>query len=277
MASLLKLLLLFVLGYAVLVAAVYLAQDRMIFMPSERHIATPEAAGLVYEDVYLEPEPGVLLHGWYLPGPGEDAPVLLFLHGNAGNVSHRIRSLEQFRGLGLAVLIIDYRGYGHSTGEPGEAGLYADGAAAWAYLAGERGYAPGEIVLFGRSLGAAVAARLAVEQAPGAVILESAFTSGAELGSEVYPWLPVRWLLRHRFPIREQLPAIAAPLLIAHSREDEIVPFRHAQRLLEAGADARLLEMRGGHNDAFITTGEDYTQGLRAFLQDAGLRLAPGD
>ncbi|MGM0554333.1 MAG: alpha/beta hydrolase [Pseudomonadota bacterium] len=277
MTGLLKLLLLVVLGYSVLVAAVYLGQDRMIFMPTERHIATPEAAGLSYEDVYLEPEPGVRLHGWYLPGPGDDASVLLFLHGNAGNVSHRLRSLEQFHRLGLAVLIVDYRGYGYSTGEPGEAGLYADGDAAWAYLVNDRDYRPDEIVLFGRSLGAAVAARMAAERLPGAVILESAFTSGADLGAEVYPWLPVRWLLRHRFPIREQLPAISAPLLIAHSREDEIVPFRHAQRLREAAPDARLLEMRGGHNDAFLTTAEDYIAGLRAFLEDAGPGLTPAD
>ena len=273
MQTLLKLAGVLALGYALIVGLVFLVQDRLIYLPTERHMTTPERIGLAYEDVHLQVEPGVRVHGWFLPGPAEDAPVLLFLHGNAGNVSHRLESLRIFHQLGLAVLIIDYRGYGKSTGRPDEQGLYADARAAWEYLLEQRGYAPEQVVLFGRSLGAAVAAHQAAEAAPGAVILESAFTSGVDLGRDVYPWLPVRLLLRHEYDIRGRIGRIDAPLLLAHSREDEIVPFAHAERLHAAAGDARLLEMQGGHNDAFLATGEAYSDGLRAFLLDAGLSL----
>lgn len=273
MQTVLKLAGVLALGYALIVGLVFLIQDRLIYLPTERHVATPDRIGLAYEDVHLEVEQGVRVHGWFLPGPADDAPVLLFLHGNAGNVSHRLESLRIFHRLGLAVLIIDYRGYGLSTGRPDEEGLYADARAAWNYLLEQRGYAAGQVVLFGRSLGAALAARLAAGAEPGAVILESAFTSGVDLGAEVYPWLPVRLLLRDEYDIRGRVGGIDAPLLLAHSREDEIVSFAHAERLLEAAPEASLLEMRGGHNDGFLVTGRDYVHGLRDFLQGSGLTV----
>lgn len=253
-------------AYAMLLALVYLGQERMMYLPTATLITTPSAHGMDYEDVYLTASDGVRLHGWFVPVANARG-VLLFFHGNAGNVSHRIESIRIFRDLGLSVFIIDYRGYGQSEGSPGEAGLHRDARAAWDHLREARGYRADRIVVFGRSLGAAVAVQLAAREPPGAVILESAFTSAADLGTEVYPWLPVRTLIRHRHDVRAVLPEVRSPLLIAHSRDDEIVSFDHARRLLESAPDDTvLLELEGGHNDGFLRTGPRYLHELDAFI-----------
>jgi uncharacterized protein len=249
-------------AYGALVAFLYLTQERLVYMPTASLVTTPARHGMDYEDVYLTTEDGVSLHGWFVPAV-EPRAVLLFFHGNAGNISHRMDSIRIFRDLGLSILIVDYRGYGRSEGRPGEAGIRKDAHAAWMYLREERELDPAQIVVFGRSLGAAVAAELAALEQPAAVILESAFTSAADLGAEVYPWLPVRALLRHRYEVRDVLPTVDSPLLIAHSRDDEIVSFSHARRLLEAAhPDAVLLEMTGGHNDGFLRTGAGYARSV---------------
>jgi uncharacterized protein len=253
-------------GYALLVAFAYLTQDRMVYFPTSTLVTNPGDHGLPYEDVALVADDGVRLHAWFVPVPDARA-TLLFFHGNGGNLSHRMDSLRIFHDLGLSVLILSYRGYGRSEGRPSEAGIELDANAAWRHLREDRGIPAEDILVFGRSLGAAVAAELAARARPGAVILESAFTSAADLAADVYPWLPVRWLIRYRYDVRAALRDIDAPILIAHSREDEIVPFRHARELkAAAGEPVSLLEMRGGHNDGFLRTGEAYEQGLRDFL-----------
>lgn len=254
-------------AYSLLVAFAYLTQDRMVYFPTSTLVTTPDAHGLPYEDVVLVADDGVRLHAWFVPAPDARA-TLLFFHGNGGNLSYRMDSLRIFHDLGLSVLILSYRGYGRSEGRPGEIGIQRDANAAWRHLREDRGIPAEEIVVFGRSLGAAVGAELAARERPGGVILESAFTSAADLAADVYPWLPVRWLIRYEYDVRGALPDIEAPVLIAHSRDDEIVPFRHARELeVAAGANTRLLEMRGGHNDGFLRTGAAYRQGLRDFLE----------
>ena len=207
----------------------------------------------------------------YAVALGGAAPVVLFCHGNAGNISHRLESIALFHRLGLSVLIFDYRGYGDSEGKPDEQGTYRDARAAWRHLRELRGVAGDDIILFGRSLGAAVAAWLAARERPRAVILESAFTSAASLGAEHYPWLPVDLLLRHRYDTLARVSEIRAPLLVVHSRDDEIVPFHHGRALFDAAAEPkRLLEIRGGHNDGFLASGAVYRDALAAFLAAAG-------
>jgi uncharacterized protein len=258
-------------AYALLVAFLYLTQDRLFFFPTSSMVTTPDRHGLPYEDVHLVAEDGVRLHGWFVPAPQARA-TLLFFHGNGGNLSHRIDSLKIFHELDLSVLILSYRGYGRSEGRPGEAGIRRDADAAWRYLREERGIAASRLVIFGRSLGAAVAADLAARTDPGAVILESPFTSAADLGAEVYPWLPVRHLIRHQYEVLGRVGEIDAPVLVVHSRDDEIVPFTHGRRIADA-VGAPLLELRGGHNDAFLRSRAQYLQGLREFLAP----LFPGD
>jgi fermentation-respiration switch protein FrsA (DUF1100 family) len=165
------------------------------------------------------------------------------------------------------VLIFDYRGYGKSEGRPSETGTYRDADAAWRYLLDVRGIPAGGVVIFGRSLGAAVAADLASRTRPAAVILESAFTSVPDMAAGIYPWLPVRLLSRYRYDNLGKVARIDRPLLLVHSRQDEIIPFAHGARLFEqAHGPKQFLEIQGGHNDAFLTSRRAYTHGLKSFL-----------
>jgi len=265
-------LLLLILGaYLLLAGLMYLFQSHLVYfpnVPSRAIEATPQSAGLSFEGVEFAADDGVRLHGWYLPGPGNARATLLFCHGNAGNISHRLDSLKTFHDLGLAVFIFDYRGYGNSAGTASERGTYLDAEAAWHHLTDERGIPPEEIVLFGRSLGAAVAARLATRHTPKALILESGFTSAPDLAAEVYWMFPVRWLSRFRYSAADDLKQVRAPVLIVHSVDDEIIPVRHGQALFEAAnAPKEMLEIRGDHNQGFLISGRTYIDGIDAFLK----------
>jgi len=254
--------------YAALVIFVYFFQARLIYFPNigGRGLrATPEDIGLAFENIELKTGDGVLVHGWHVPAPGADR-VVLFCHGNAGNISDRLESIRVFHELGLNVLIFDYRGYGLSGGKPDEQGTYRDARAAWTYLV-RRGYRPHQIIVFGRSLGAAVAAHLAREHRPGALILESPFSSVSDLGAYHYSYLPVRWLSRFDYATADYVHGVAAPVLVIHSLNDEIVPFDFGKRVFERAQDPKaFLEIRGGHNDGFLVSGATYTEGLRGFI-----------
>jgi uncharacterized protein len=262
------------LAYLLLVALLWFRQDGMVFLPhlpSRQLAATPADIGLDYEGLRIATADGEELDAWFVPAQRERA-VLLFFHGNAGNISHRLDSLRIFHGLGLSVLIIDYRGYGRSTGRPSEAGTYEDARAAWRHLVEERGIPPGRIVVFGRSLGAAVAAWLAAREAPAGLIVESAFRSVPQLAAEIYWFLPVRRLARLEYPVERLVGQVDAPVLVVHSRDDEIIPLAHGQALhAAAGPRARLLELEGDHNTAFLLSGRHYVDGLAGFLSDIGL------
>ena len=263
-----KFLLVLASGYVLLVAVIYLMQGRMLYLPDQpgRELAaTPADAGMTYEDVSIETADGVKLHGWFVLGPS--SRVLLFFHGNAGNISHRLESIRQFHELGLSVLIIDYRGYGQSKGRAGENGLYLDAEAAWRYLTRTRGIDPGAVVIFGRSLGASVAAWLAVRHEPLALIVESSFTSVPDVAREIYPWLPVRWLSRLRHATVDYVRNVRCPVLVIHSRDDEIIPFHHGEAIFAAAPEPRsFLELRGSHNEAYVQDANNYIGGLDEVL-----------
>jgi hypothetical protein len=241
-------------------------EDRFIFFPVRELIGSPADLGLDFTDVHFAASDGVRLHGWWIPAEPERA-VILFLHGNAGNIADRLESIRIFHDLGLSVFIIDYRGYGRSEGSPSEQGTYADAGGAWLYLTAERGIAAERLVVFGRSLGAAVACQLAVDHTPRALILESAFTSVRDMARAAFPVLPVGSLIRMRYDNLAKIERVACPVLFVHSREDEIVPFEHGRRLYEAArAPKAFVELRYGHNEGFLLSGEVYTDGLEAFL-----------
>jgi len=256
-------------AYGLLLLVVYFMQARMLYlpdMPGRALTLTPADAGLDYEDLSIETADGVSLHGWFIPGPSQR--VLLFFHGNAGNISHRLESIRQFHQLGLSVLIVDYRGYGQSGGRTTEAGLYRDAEAAWDYLIKTRGLRPEQIVVFGRSLGASVAAHLAARQRPLGLIVESSFTSVPDIAQELYPWLPARWLSRLRHATADYIRNVHCPVLVVHSRDDEIIPFHHGQAVFAAAPEPRtLLELNGSHNEGFVLAEDVYLEGVSAFLK----------
>jgi fermentation-respiration switch protein FrsA (DUF1100 family) len=272
MNALLYMLLAAALLYTALTGWLFFMQPRLIYypgMPGRDIELTPQAIGLAYQDITLGTTDGERLHGWFVPHPSARA-TLLFAHGNAGNISHRLESIRLFHELGLAVLIFDYRGYGRSSGTTTEQGSYRDADAAWRYLVDERGISPEAIVLFGRSLGAAVIADLAARTRPGAVILESAFTSVPDMAARLYPWLPVRWLASYRYDNAEKVRKFTAPVMVIHSRDDEIIPFGQGEQLFAAANEPKqFLELDGGHNDGFHISREVYGPAVEAFIHES--------
>ena len=246
----------------------YFFQTRMIYFPEKTLEFTPAVLSLPYEDVYLTTSDGISIHGWFMEKENALSTVLV-LHGNAGNISHRLETLQIFYELGMAVFIIDYRGYGRSEGSPSEAGTYLDAKAAWFYLTEGRKLDAKDIIVFGRSLGGAVAVWLAERHEPAALVIESTFTSIPEMGKRYYPYLPVGLLTRIRYPTIERIGRINRPVLVIHSRDDEIIPFEFGQSLYSAAPDPKVfLEISGGHNDGFLIEGKRYREGLLMFIQN---------
>ncbi|MEQ9363205.1 MAG: alpha/beta hydrolase [Leptospirales bacterium] len=270
------------LAYAALVGYVYAVQDRLAFYPLSEHSQTPADFGLAPENHTVGTADGERLDAWFFSA-GSDSYVLLYSHGNAGNLSHNLASVRQLRRLGLSVFIYDYRGYGRSTGHPDEAGLYRDAEAAYLYLRESLGVPAERVILFGRSLGGALAVHLAVREPARALILESTFTSAVDLGAELYWYLPVSLLARNRFESLRRLSATElkdpdgapVPLLVIHGRQDRLIPFAHGRRLYQAARTTRknLLEIKGGHNDGFLVSKRDYEAAFVEFIRG----LAPSN
>jgi hypothetical protein len=257
--------------YLGLALYLYVFQARFIYfpnLPSRQVDTTPADIGLAFEAVSLDTADGETLAGWFIPAPAARG-TLLYLHGNGGNIGHRLDPIEVFHRLGLNVFIVDYRGYGASSGKPSEEGTYQDALAAWHWLTQHQHLEPQRIVLFGESLGGSVAAWLAARHAPAGLVMYASFTSVPEMAQALYPIFPASRLARYRYDTRAALGNVNCPVLILHSPEDEIIPFSHAQALLEAAHEPkRLVELRGGHNDALLVSRETYARAVGAFLQE---------
>ena len=263
----LNILILLAAGYFVLCLLLFFFQSRLIYFPQigREDFVTPQQAGMDYQEVTINAA-GEKLNGWFVPAL-QARGVVLFFHGNAGSISHRLDYLRMFRELGFSILIFDYRGYGKSSGEPSEASTYQDAEAAWNYLVETQRVAPSFIVLYGESLGGAVAAWLAARVKPRALIITSTFTSLPDLGAKLYPLFPVRLLTRYDYNAKKYLQAATCPVLIVHSREDEIVPFEHGEQLYAAAHEPKqLLEIHGGHNTSLILSHDLWMKGVGAFL-----------
>jgi len=252
--------------YVTLVTLLWAFQSRLIYFPVRRMSASPTDIELSYETVEFEAADGVDLFGWFIPAESPSG-VILFCHGNAGNISHRLESIQVFHRLGFSTFIFDYRGYGRSEGKPSERGTYLDAAGAWRYLVEQRKVASTEIVIFGRSLGGAVAVWLAQNNPPKALIIESTFTSVRDVAAESYPYLPVRLLSRFDYDVIDYLRKVNAPVLIVHSRDDETISFSHGLRLFEiANEPKEFLELHGNHNQGFMMSAGRYEAGLTSFV-----------
>ena len=224
--------------------------------------------GLPYENLTLQTSDGVKISAWFVSAKKAKG-VILFCHGNAGNMSHRLGSIELFHKLGYSTLIFDYRGYGKSEGSPSEKGTYMDAQAAWDYLVDTRKVSPGNIIISGRSLGGAVAAALAKDNHPAALILESTFTSVPDLAAQLYPFLPARLICCFSYNTKARVAQVKCPVLVVHSRDDEMIHISHGRALFEAAKQPkRFLELAGGHNDSVNSSAAVYTKGLEAFLAE---------
>lgn len=222
-------------------------------------------------DVELTSKGGTPLHAWWCARPESNGAVL-YLHGNAGNLSHRGGSILKLRELlKMSVLIVDYPGYGKSRGRPSEAGCYAAGQAGYDWLVEQQKVQPDEILFYGISLGGGVAVELATRQPCRGVVLVKAFTSAPDVGQYLYPWLPIRWVMRTRFDNIAKLPDVRVPVFISHGTDDSLIPFSHGERLYAAAKEPkRFLAVPGGHNDPLPP---EFFEELNAFLAQSGARV----
>ncbi len=254
--------------FAGLYAVFFFAQTGMIFRGDSVIRETPEQWGWTYEDI-KRPVPGGETRGWFIPVENARG-VVLFSHGNEGNMSTRLEQVRRLRNHGLSVLIYDYGGYGLSTGRPSEKRFYADARAMWDYLVETRGVAPHHIVLYGKSLGGGPTCELARQVKPAGVVLESTFTSMAEAAFREYPWFPASLFVRHRFDNRAKVGEISVPLLVIHSRSDTLYPFAQGQALFALAREPKqFLEVQGDNGEGAAASPRLYDQGWEDFLARA--------
>jgi len=254
------------LGYLLLVILVYIRQGSLVYYPTKEIEATPASIGLEYEEITFKTKDNINISAWYVPAKNERG-TLLFCHGNAGNISHRLDSIRIFHDLGLSVFIFDYRGYGKSSGSPSEKGTYLDAESAWDYLVNIKKVQPKKIILFGRSLGSAVAAELALRRKAAGIIIESGFKSIPALGAKFYPYLPVRLISRFKYDTLNKVDKIDIPKLFIYSPQDEIIPYEQGATLFEKAKEPKeFLQVTGRHNDGFLTSGRIYIDGLNRFV-----------
>lgn len=256
----------------------YIMQPKFLYRPVREVPYTPGELDLEFEDVLFESDDGLRLNGWYIPAPVEtthrgcpkrgQAPTVLFCHGNGGNMMHCLDSINIFYNLGLSCFIFDYRGYGHSQGKPGEEGTYLDVEAAYKWLTKGKKIPPDNIIVFGRSLGGSIAAYLASKVQAGCLIVESTFTSYADIGKKFYPYMPVRWSANFSYRTIDYIRDTHCPVMLIYSRNDEVVPFEFGLELYEAANEPKeLVEIFGSHNDGFLVSGEIYKKAWTKWLK----------
>jgi hypothetical protein len=241
-------------------------EKRGIYYPTKEIVFSPADAGLECEDVFFKTEDNLRLNGWYIPTENPRG-TLLFCHGNAGNISHRVEIIEIFNKLNLNVFIFDYRGYGRSQGRPSEQGLYRDAQAAYQYLISRGDIDQETIIIYGKSIGANVAIDLASKVGAACLISESGFTSAYDMGKKLFPYLPIKWMITIKYDAEVLIKNITVPKLIIHSKDDEIIPFRLGERLFEAAPQPKeFYQMRGTHNEAIFMAREEYCSRIDSFL-----------
>ncbi|MDP8299693.1 MAG: alpha/beta hydrolase [Candidatus Tantalella remota] len=239
-----------------------------LFFPTASMEETPQAAGLEYEDVYFSSSDGTSLNGWFIPQVDKPRGTILFCHGNAGNISHRLEIITMLYRLGFNVFIFDYRGYGKSKGRPSEKGTYEDGYAAYEYLVSRDDVDKKKILFYGKSLGGAIAVEVASRTDVPAVIIDSTFTSTTDMAKEIYPFLPMSVVITIKYDTLSKMGGLKVPVLVIHSSEDDIVPYHHGKMLFEASIEPKsFLNLRGGHNDSVFLNEDKYAVGINEFLE----------
>lgn len=256
--------------------------DRWLaFFPTREITNTPDDLGMSYEEVYFPAADGTQLHGWFIPGRGDD--TIVWFHGNGGNISGRVYNIMLlYQQVGANVFIFDYRGYGLSEGKPSEKGVYSDGEGVLEYLRSRDDIDHDRLVLFGRSLGGCVVAELAMHHPAKAVIIESSFTSVDAMSAHTRPrltrFIPTRLLVRSRFDSVTKMPHIHSPVMIVHGDRDVTVPIHMGRELFEAANEPkRFYEIKGAdHDDTHRVGGEAYFAALREFIGNPYARTPLG-
>lgn len=240
-----------------------------VYFPMREVTATPALLELPYEEIYFQTSDNKRLNGWFIPNDRSKFTVI-FCHGNGGNIGHRLEKIQILHNLGADVFIFDYRGYGKSEGRPSEIGLYQDAVAAYDYLIKVRKVSKAHIILYGESLGGAVAIDLAQKVNAQALITEDVFTSVKDMAKVAYPLMP-NFILSTRFDSISKIKKVTCPKLFIHSIDDEIVPFYLGERLYNAARPPKtFLKIRGGHNTAFLDSKEQFKEGIKSFLCEVG-------
>lgn len=248
-------------------------ETKGIFYPLKKIEITPAILHIPFEDIYLQTKDNLKLNAWFIPKENVKSTIL-FCHGNAGNIGHRLEKIVLLRQADIDIFIIDYRGYGKSCGNPSEKGLYLDARAAYYYLVNRRGLNPEDIILYGESLGGAVVIDLAAVEKTGGLIVEGTFSRGRDMAKIINPCLPA-FFFYHKFDSMSKIKKVSVPKLFIHSRDDEIVPFAMAKELYkEADESKHFLEIRGGHNTSFSDSQELYLAGLKLFIKGLEEKIA---
>ena len=263
-----------VLTAAVVVGALlrcsHVVDRSFIYFPSREIEATPGDVGLEFEDVRFQASDGVALHGWFVAGGGD--ATLVWFHGNGGNIGHRVGNIRELvERLQISIFIFDYRGYGRSEGSTYEEGTYLDAESAITYVRSRGDVDPEKTIYFGRSLGCAVAAEMAIKYPPRALICESGFTSVRAITKSVYPFLPgLQLLVTTKYDTLSKIERVNAPVMVLHGDRDEIVPFSMSRELFDAAkGPKRFYTIEGaGHNDTYYVGGPDYFEALREFVDE---------
>ncbi len=251
---------------AAFVVYLKLMEKRMIYFPARALDWSPSENKIAFQELRLLCSDGITIHGWFIPA-GKPRATVLFLHGNAGNISHRAEKILLLRGLDLNVCIVDYHGYGQSEGTPSEKATYLDAEAAYDWLTNQQGIAPKQLLVWGESLGGGVATYLALERPVGGLVLESTYTSLPDVGRAVFPFLPTKLLMETRYDSLGRMRRIRVPVLSLHSPHDEVVPYRLGKRLFQAANEPKtFVDLKGDHNGGFLLSGDVYTNGIRAYL-----------
>lgn len=244
----------------------YILQDKFIYLPGNEIFRTPKDEGMEYEDLDFYTKDGVFIHAWFIPNGNKDK-VVLFCHGNAGSLSNRIDTIKMIYDLGFSVFIFDYRGYGISEGKTSEAGTSMDAEAALMYLLDEKKIPEERIIVWGRSLGGAIAAKLAGKRKIAACVLESSFTSIPDMAKWRFKIFPSRLLAKYSYSTIDYVKEIDAPLFIVHSEDDEIIPYWMGKQIFsESNKSKMFLKLKGDHNNTYFDSVDEYQAGLNEFF-----------
>jgi len=258
----------FILTYA---AFLLLFENKIIFhpLPYPDGFWNPTSLGVPAQDIYFESEDGVKLHAWFIPAPNAVA-TLLWFHGNAGNLSHRLDNIQRLKRLNLNIFIFDYRGYGRSEGVPNEKGIYKDSRAAYKQVLAMDGVSVDSLFFFGRSLGGICAVETAMNHPARGLILESVFTNSADMSRTVFPLIPLGWAVRSKLDAVGTVPHLKLAKLFLHGTRDEIVPYDLGRKLFEKAENPKTFyAIEGaGHNDTYILGGVGYFDALNRFITE---------